>query len=68
MFEVTARDEAIQIILSNNIMAGVVTPDMTVCVIEKLNSYSDPLLMVCLAQSRQILDMKLVKTALAWRN
>jgi len=68
MFEVTARDEAIQIILSNNIMAGVVKPDMTACVIGKLNSYSDKLLGVCLVQSRRVLDLRLAKTAQAWRN
>jgi len=68
MFEVTVRDEMIQQIMGNYVMAGVVEPDMVACTIEKLHSYGLPLLNVCLINSRGTLDLKLAKTAQAWRN
>jgi len=68
MFEVTVQDEMIQQIMGNYIMAGVVEPDMVTHTIGKLHSYGLPLLNVCLIQSQQVLDLKLAKTAQAWRN
>jgi len=68
MFEVTVRDKAIMIITSNYIMAGTLVSGDEAILIEKLNSYSDELLGVCLVQSRQMLNLKLAKTAQAWRN
>jgi len=68
MFEVTVQDEMIEQIISNYVMAGVVEPDMVACTIEKLHSYSLPLLNICLISSRQVAGMKLAKTAQAWRN
>ena len=68
MFEVTVQDEMIQQIMGNYVMAGVVEPDMVACTIEKLNSYSLPLLNTCLISSKETLKLKCAKTAQAWRN
>ena len=68
MFEATVQDEMIQQIMGNYVMAGVVEPDMVACTIEKLNSYSLSLINICLINSREVLDLKYIKAAQAWRN
>ena len=65
---ITYRDEAVMIITSNLIMAGVLEEGEEAKQIETLAGYDDITLGLALVSSRSLLDMRYAKTAQAWRN